>query len=109
MTIIVTDECPGGYCANGRTHFDLSGAAFGRMAINGESAQLRNRGELPVVYRRYAVCLALYHVLIPWFLRRSFFFIVTSILSLFLSFFLGFILGLIPLLLLLLRSLVTFL
>ncbi|EOX99395.1 Expansin B1, BETA 1.5 isoform 2, partial [Theobroma cacao] len=52
VTIIVTDECPGGYCANGRTHFDLSGAAFGRMAINGESAQLRNRGELPVVYRR---------------------------------------------------------
>ncbi|KAE8736389.1 Expansin-B17 [Hibiscus syriacus] len=52
VTIIVTDECPGGYCANGRTHFDLSGAAFGRMAIIGENSQLRNRGELPVVYRR---------------------------------------------------------
>ncbi|KAK8714817.1 hypothetical protein V6N13_042166 [Hibiscus sabdariffa] len=52
VTIIVTDECPGGYCADGRTHFDLSGAAFGRMAITGENSQLRNRGELPVVYRR---------------------------------------------------------
>ncbi|KAK9222216.1 hypothetical protein WN944_010648 [Citrus x changshan-huyou] len=52
VTIIVTDECPGGYCSNGRTHFDLSGAAFGRMAIAGESGQLRNRGELPVIYRR---------------------------------------------------------
>ncbi|KAH9792591.1 expansin-B3 [Citrus sinensis] len=52
VTIIVTDECPGGYCSNGRTHFDLSGAAFGRMAIAGESGELRNRGELPVIYRR---------------------------------------------------------
>ncbi|XP_042469657.1 expansin-B16-like [Zingiber officinale] len=51
-TIIVTDECPGGYCAFGRTHFDLSGAAFGRMAISGGADQLRNRGEIPVVFRR---------------------------------------------------------
>lgn len=53
VTIIVTDECPGGYCSNGRTHFDLSGAAFGRMAIAGENGQLRDRGEIPVIYRRY--------------------------------------------------------
>ncbi|XP_068646103.1 expansin-B16-like [Aristolochia californica] len=52
VTIIVTDECPGGYCAFGRTHFDLSGAAFGRMAVAGEGSQLRNRGELSVVFRR---------------------------------------------------------
>lgn len=52
VTIIVTDECPGGYCSGGRTHFDLSGAAFGRMAIAGEHALLRNRGELSVLYRR---------------------------------------------------------
>ncbi|KAJ8749131.1 hypothetical protein K2173_013738 [Erythroxylum novogranatense] len=51
VTIIVTDECPGGYCANGRTHFDLSGAAFGRMAVAGEwSAQEPRRA--PVLYRR---------------------------------------------------------
>ena len=70
VTIIVTDECPGGYCANGRTHFDLSGAAFGHMAINGESSQLRSRGELPVVYRRYVLwdCLALYYIFIRRFL-----------------------------------------
>ncbi|OWM91019.1 expansin-B3-like [Punica granatum] len=52
VTIIVTDECPGGYCSGGRVHFDLSGAAFGRMAVSGEGGQLRNRGELPVMYRR---------------------------------------------------------
>ncbi|KAL5977727.1 Expansin-B16 [Asimina triloba] len=52
VTIIVVDECPGGYCANGRTHFDLSGAAFGRMAILGEGTQLRNRGEISVIYKR---------------------------------------------------------
>ncbi|MQL88635.1 hypothetical protein Taro_021196 [Colocasia esculenta] len=52
VTIIVTDECPGGYCANGRTHFDLSGAAFGRMAVSGYGSELRNRGEIPVFFRR---------------------------------------------------------
>lgn len=50
VTIIVTDECPG--CSGGR-HFDLSGAAFGHMAVAGEGGPLRNRGELPVLYRRY--------------------------------------------------------
>ncbi|KAE8075912.1 hypothetical protein FH972_014593 [Carpinus fangiana] len=55
VTVIVTDECPGGPCGNGNTHFDLSGAAFGRMAIAGEGGSLRNRGQLQVVYRR-TVC-----------------------------------------------------
>ncbi|KAJ4831280.1 Expansin-B3 [Turnera subulata] len=48
VTIIVTDECPG--CPSGQ--FDLSGAAFGRMAIAGEGGQLRDRGQLQVLYRR---------------------------------------------------------
>jgi expansin len=48
----VTDECPGGVCSGGRTHFDLSGAAFGRLAVAGEGGQLRNRGEINVVFRR---------------------------------------------------------
>ncbi|KAL6975821.1 Expansin-B3 [Sarracenia purpurea var. burkii] len=52
VTVIITDECPGGYCSGGRTHFDLSGAAFGRMAVAGNSNQLRNRGLLSVIYRR---------------------------------------------------------
>ncbi|CAN1844347.1 EXPB3 [Linum perenne] len=54
VTVIVTDECPGGYCSGGNTHFDLSGAAFGRMAVAGEAGMLRNKGELPVVFRRYS-------------------------------------------------------
>jgi len=52
VTVIITDECPG--CPSDRTHFDLSGSAFGRMAVVGENGQLRNRGEIPVIYRRYA-------------------------------------------------------
>lgn len=51
-TVIVTDECPGGYCAFGRRHFDLSGAAFGHMAVRGRGNSLRNRGELPIIFRR---------------------------------------------------------
>ncbi|KAJ3680349.1 hypothetical protein LUZ60_016627 [Juncus effusus] len=54
VTIIVTDECPGGYCAFGKTHFDLSGAAFSRMAVAGHGAPLRNRGEISIVFRRTA-------------------------------------------------------
>lgn len=50
VTVIITDECPG--CANDRVHFDLSGAAFGRMAVTGYGGSLRNRGEIPVIYRR---------------------------------------------------------
>ncbi|KAJ8436839.1 hypothetical protein Cgig2_018935 [Carnegiea gigantea] len=48
VTVIVTDECPG--CSS--THFDLSGAAFGHLSLPGRGGQLRNRGILPVVYRR---------------------------------------------------------
>lgn len=52
VTVIITDECPG--CSSEKNHvFDLSGAAFSRMAIGGHGPQLRNRGELSVVYRRY--------------------------------------------------------
>jgi hypothetical protein len=53
VTVIVTDECPGGVCGGGRTHFDLSGAAFGRLAVAGAGGQLRDRGEINVVFRRY--------------------------------------------------------
>ncbi|KAL5215508.1 hypothetical protein ABZP36_006909 [Zizania latifolia] len=54
VTVIVTDECPGGLCAFGHTHFDLSGAAFSRMAVSGAGGHLRDRGQLSVVYRRTA-------------------------------------------------------
>ncbi|GJN02257.1 hypothetical protein PR202_ga19589 [Eleusine coracana subsp. coracana] len=54
VTVIVTDECPGGMCGGGRTHFDLSGAAFSRMAVAGAGGRLRDRGQLSVVFRRTA-------------------------------------------------------
>ncbi|KAL9243817.1 hypothetical protein vseg_017659 [Gypsophila vaccaria] len=50
VTFIATDECPG--CSSVDSHFDLSGAAFGRMAVPGQAGQLRNRGLLNVVYRK---------------------------------------------------------
>ncbi|XP_059663148.1 expansin-B3 isoform X2 [Cornus florida] len=50
VTVIITDECPG--CSGSRPHFDLSGAAFGRMAVAGNSNHLRDRGELSVIFRR---------------------------------------------------------
>ncbi|XP_020229490.1 expansin-B3 [Cajanus cajan] len=50
VTVTITDECPG--CRTDKTHFDLSGAAFGRLALPGQHNQLRNRGELPISYRR---------------------------------------------------------
>ncbi|URE06240.1 hypothetical protein MUK42_21146 [Musa troglodytarum] len=69
VTVIVTDECPGGYCASGRTHFDLSGAAFGRLAVAGEAGQIRDRGEISVVFRRYSPeCLT---VLSAWIAANS--------------------------------------
>ncbi|KAL8130025.1 hypothetical protein V2J09_019180 [Rumex salicifolius] len=52
VTVIITDLCPGGVCSGGRTHFDLSGAAFSRMAVTGEGSQLRDRGLISVIYRR---------------------------------------------------------
>ncbi|KAK9152725.1 hypothetical protein Sjap_000205 [Stephania japonica] len=52
VTVIITDECPGGYCSGGHSHFDLSGAAFGRLAVAGNGAELRNRGLISVIYRR---------------------------------------------------------
>lgn len=51
-TVIITDECPGGYCSGGRVHFDLSGAAFGHMAVSGYGGSLRDRGVISVIYRR---------------------------------------------------------
>ncbi|EFJ11203.1 hypothetical protein SELMODRAFT_126428 [Selaginella moellendorffii] len=52
VTVVITDECPGGYCAFGRTHFDLSGTAFGRMAMAGRTNQLLGSGVMQVLYKR---------------------------------------------------------
>lgn len=65
VTVIITDECPG--CPSDRTHFDLSGAAFGRMALAGDNSHLRDRGQIPVIYRRYFTLLLFYSSLFIYF------------------------------------------
>ncbi|CAA0808824.1 Expansin-B3 [Striga hermonthica] len=53
ISVIITDECPpGGACSDNQYHFDLSGPAFGRLAIPGMADSIRTRGEVPIVFSR---------------------------------------------------------
>ncbi|CAN8257509.1 unnamed protein product [Cochlearia groenlandica] len=55
VTIIVTDQSPPGPSARAKhNHFDLSGAAFGHLALPGHSQIFRNRGLINILYRRTA-------------------------------------------------------
>lgn len=52
--VVITDFCPGGVCASDRAHFDLSGTAFGAMAIPGQEKHLRDAGILQIRFARVA-------------------------------------------------------
>ncbi|KAI8026343.1 putative expansin-B14 [Camellia lanceoleosa] len=49
VTVTISDLCPG---SCGAYQFDLSGAAFGAMAIRGRENELRNVGRVQIQYQR---------------------------------------------------------
>lgn len=50
--VVITDFCPGGACLSDAAHFDLSGTAFGAMAIPGQEDKLRDAGVLKIRFAR---------------------------------------------------------
>ncbi|PIN17214.1 hypothetical protein CDL12_10127 [Handroanthus impetiginosus] len=54
VRVVITDFCPGGPCLSDAAHFDLSGTAFGAMAIPGQEDKLRDAGVLQIRFARVA-------------------------------------------------------
>ncbi|KAL2227233.1 expansin-B15 [Sesamum indicum] len=54
VRVVITDFCPGGMCLSDSAHFDLSGTAFGAMAIPGQEDRLRDAGVLQIRFARVA-------------------------------------------------------
>ncbi|KAJ7554121.1 hypothetical protein O6H91_06G126100 [Diphasiastrum complanatum] len=52
ITVVITDLCPGGDFCEGKVHFDLSGTAFGNLAVSGKNSDLRAVGVLDLEYMR---------------------------------------------------------
>ncbi|KAM1020538.1 hypothetical protein ACFX13_042466 [Malus domestica] len=54
VRVIITDFCAGGPRASEPAHFDLSGTAFGAMALPGQQEKLRDAGVLQIQFARVA-------------------------------------------------------
>ncbi|XP_057950915.1 expansin-B15-like [Malania oleifera] len=52
IRVVIMDSCPGGPCATDSAHFDLSGTAFGALALPSRADILRGKGVLDIKYAR---------------------------------------------------------
>ncbi|KAJ4744669.1 Expansin-B3 [Rhynchospora pubera] len=50
--ITITDECLYGGCADATYHFDMSGIAFGSLALPGKELPLHSAGKLAILFKR---------------------------------------------------------